>query len=201
MDIKTGSPDQCNVKCTHMPITQPEDGDGCCPDNANVGNDSDCEARCGDGVVSAPQETCDPKSNTPCATKTSCVSMDCMHAEFSGSTTDCTAKCQRTTITTTAPGDGCCPRGANASQDSDCSSVCGNAVVEPDEECDIGATSTFSDKRPYDRWSCDSRCRRLYDLTPCASNSDCGGNICMNTFCGTPCMSTQEPWSCFTSSG
>jgi hypothetical protein len=56
-------------------------------------------------------------------------------------------------------------------------------------------------KRPYDRWSCDSRCRRLYDLTPCASNSDCGGNICMNTFCGTPCMSTQEPWSCFTSSG
>src|SRR5206468_1998314 len=103
--------------------------------------------------------------------------------------------------TTMAPGDGCCPPGANASQDSDCSSVCGNAVVEPGEECDIGATSTFSDKRPYDKWSCNSLCRRLYEFTPCMSNSDCGGSVCQAGYCAVPCTNNQAPWNCFTSSG
>jgi cysteine-rich repeat protein len=35
-------------------------------------------------------------------------------------------------------GDGCCPTGCNAANDSDCTAVCGNSVVEPNEVCDDG---------------------------------------------------------------
>ncbi|WP_236606820.1 DUF4215 domain-containing protein [Sandaracinus amylolyticus] len=48
----------CSAACTYPPITTPAAGDGCCPTGANIGNDSDCPRRCGDGVITAP-ETCD----------------------------------------------------------------------------------------------------------------------------------------------
>ena len=37
--------------------------------------------------------------------------------------------------------DGCCPDGANANTDEDCSPVCGNDVMESGEECDDGNTT------------------------------------------------------------
>ena len=32
--------------------------------------------------------------------------------------------------------DMCCPSGANGNSDPDCSSMCGNGIVEPGERCD-----------------------------------------------------------------
>jgi hypothetical protein len=193
-DTATGSAAQCNAACTHTPVTSPKNNDGCCPDNATVGNDNDCEVRCGDGVVSA-QETCDPKSSATCPTKSSCVSQGCMEAVFSGSTEKCTAKCDRMTITSKIPGDGCCPKDATADQDSDCNAVCGNKVTEPGEECDIGAPKKPGDQLAtgtYDEYSCDARtCKRLYIYTPCSvdtgvdfTSSECGGaGRCNGTIC------------------
>ena len=189
----------CQAECVPGPqITRPVNGDDCCPDNANVGNDNDCAPRCGDGVVTSPQEICDPKSSTTCPTRNSCVSMGCMRAEFSGSTEQCTSKCERTTITSIAPGDGCCPKGATANEDSDCGSMCGNGEAEPGEECDIGGKSNFSDGRMWDRWSCDDQCHRRYLGTPCATDSDCGpSGICGTNgtgpvgFCFTRCTNSS----------
>lgn len=55
-DTLTGS--ACSRRCTFTPITMPMGGDGCCPAGATIGTDSDCPARCGDMVITAP-ETCD----------------------------------------------------------------------------------------------------------------------------------------------
>jgi cysteine-rich repeat protein len=41
-------------------------------------------------------------------------------------------------ITMPMSGDGCCPAGANANNDSDCAPVCGNMIVEVNEQCDDG---------------------------------------------------------------
>lgn len=181
----TGNTSTCTAKCEAFTITEPVNGDGCCPDGANIGNDKDCEPACGDGVVTAPQETCDPRSATPCPTRATCASSGCMSAEFSGSVEQCTATCERTTITSNVPGDGCCPRGANANDDSDCRAVCGNAAAEPGEECDIGAPKRAGhnlSSATYDEYSCDRTCRRLYIFTPCTvdsgqvNSSECGGN-------------------------
>ena len=48
----------CSATCTFSPITMPIAGDGCCPSGATITTDSDCAARCGDRVITAP-ETCD----------------------------------------------------------------------------------------------------------------------------------------------
>jgi cysteine-rich repeat protein len=59
-DVMTGSASNCNVVCTHTPITQPKNGDGCCPSNngANATNDNDCAAVCGNHIVEG-SEQCD----------------------------------------------------------------------------------------------------------------------------------------------
>ncbi len=53
----------------------------------------------------------------------------------------CDAHCTHAPITAAHDGDGCCPRGANANTDDDCTAECGNGVVEPGEECDDGNTA------------------------------------------------------------
>jgi hypothetical protein len=50
--------------------------------------------------------------------------------------TDCSAQCVEIEISDVAPNDGCCPVGANAALDNDCTGTCGNAVVENGETCD-----------------------------------------------------------------
>ncbi|MCK5795934.1 MAG: VWA domain-containing protein [Deltaproteobacteria bacterium] len=51
---------------------------------------------------------------------------------------DCLAYCTNTPITTPQSGDGCCPAGASAMNDTDCPADCGNGVLEPGEKCDPG---------------------------------------------------------------
>ena len=59
-DIATGSAANCNRACSHVPITQPISGDGCCPPSIhpNANSDSDCKPVCGNGLIE-PGEGCD----------------------------------------------------------------------------------------------------------------------------------------------
>jgi cysteine-rich repeat protein len=57
-DVQTGSPEACNVHCTHLPITQPKSEDGCCPEGATANTDNDCAATCGNGKLEG-EEQCD----------------------------------------------------------------------------------------------------------------------------------------------
>jgi hypothetical protein len=137
--------------------------DGSCPSGASCGADGLCHvggtsscpgpegppdarrgapdaraARCGDGVVTPP-ETCDVAipAGAEGACPTGCDDGDaCTVDTLVGD--GCDASCSHTPIVHFADGDGCCPAGGAAYQDSDCPSVCGNGVVEPGEQCDGG---------------------------------------------------------------
>jgi hypothetical protein len=123
------------------------DGDGCCPPDCSSQNDSDCSSKCGDGVIETEKgETCEPARSTSgkvfpdpgkvCPTTCADDGDLCTKEQMSGSAANCNAVCQHVPITSIVNGDGCCPKGANASTDSDCSPVCGNGIREADEQCD-----------------------------------------------------------------
>jgi hypothetical protein len=57
-DLLVGSARNCNARCTHTAITEPADGDACCPSGAHSQNDSDCAPACGNDVTEAGEE-CD----------------------------------------------------------------------------------------------------------------------------------------------
>jgi hypothetical protein len=183
----------CGAECVPTEITAAASGDGCCPANATANTDSDCKAVCGNGAIEGG-ETCDLNCPTSCR-----AGSGCDREKLVGSADECNAACVPNKITMVANGDSCCPNGATGNDDSDCDPICGNAETEPGEECDIGGLDP--DGRPYDKWSCDSRCKRLYDFTPCSDSSECGGSICERGKCVSPCSNTQSPHSCFTSSG
>jgi hypothetical protein len=54
----------------------------------------------------------------------------------------CNVVCTHTLINTAVGGDGCCPTGANANNDSDCQPTCGNRVRELGELCDGDCPTT-----------------------------------------------------------
>ena len=129
-DVQTGSPEQCNVVCTHQAIKQPAPGDKCCPPGADGNNDTDCAVMCGN-QVKEPGETCDGDCPETCDDKDPCTT-----DKSEGSAADCTIECTNTPITQPEPGDGCCPMSADATSDADCSAMCGNGVKEGSEKCD-----------------------------------------------------------------
>jgi cysteine-rich repeat protein len=98
-------------------------------------------ATCGDGVVTPP-ETCDTGiASGPGSCPTSCDDHNACTTDLLNDGGTCTASCEHVTITTPADGDGCCPTGANAGNDSDCPPGCGDGVVTPPETCDTGIAS------------------------------------------------------------
>jgi hypothetical protein len=46
LDEARGSPERCDVRCTHDPITRAHDDDGCCPPGVVGADDSDCAPAC-----------------------------------------------------------------------------------------------------------------------------------------------------------
>jgi cysteine-rich repeat protein len=131
----------CTAVCKHDPITTPISGDTCCPPGASSGNDSDCPSACGNAVVD-PGERCDVAIVSGYGScPTSCDDGDVCTRDDLQNLGTCMAQCVNTPITTPAHGDGCCPPGANANNDNDCPTACGNYVVEPGEECDDGNTN------------------------------------------------------------
>ena len=122
-----------------------EPGEQCDDGNSttNLLCDSHCQFTCGNGVVdTSVGETCDKgiAAGTTGACPTTCDDgMACTTDVMSGS--ECQVACINTPITLPTDGDGCCPTGANANNDNDCSATCGNGVVESGESCDTGITS------------------------------------------------------------
>jgi cysteine-rich repeat protein len=131
----------CTANCVHAAITSTINGDGCCPTGANATTDSDCSAACGNGVLE-PGELCDTAiASGAGACPTSCNDgLVCTTDTLVGAGT-CQAACMHTAITMPANNDGCCPAGANSTNDNDCIAVCGNGIKEPSETCDTGITS------------------------------------------------------------
>lgn len=142
----------CNAECRES-TRGCQNADKCCPAQCNHENDSDCSAKCGDGIVEADQgESCETGPNTPanqrCPSEASCEDGDpCTIGVLQGSAAQCNAVCKQEPITARHGDDGCCPAGADATVDSDCLPKCGNGVKEGSEACD-GTTG------------CDANCKQ-----------------------------------------
>ena len=124
----------CMAQCATTKITAAEDNDGCCPDGFNAQQDRDCPAQCGNGVRE-PDESCDPASDCPPCNSNNA----CMLAVSAG--TECRATCQYSLVTACKNADGCCPAGCTRTLDDDCSTSCGNRLVERGETCEAGTSS------------------------------------------------------------
>jgi hypothetical protein len=134
----------CNARCQFTPKSAFTGGDGCCPLGGNHNVDTDCPFVCGNGVVEAPKESCDPAIADPApgACPTACPPANgCKQFVFTGTAGDCSARCDTQIINVCQSDDGCCPPDCNHDSDADCPAVCGNGIVDPDETCDRGITA------------------------------------------------------------
>jgi hypothetical protein len=131
--VKSGDPSTCDLVCNHDSITACVSGDGCCPKDTagiflcNIGNDIDCIARCGDGIVTKPTETCDTGITCPaagCCPTTCDDGVDCTKDTSSGSAAKCDLVCTNDPITECVGGDGCC-------NTTYCSGVQGTSNFDP----------------------------------------------------------------------
>lgn len=131
----SGSAASCSATCEVTEIVECISGDGCCAPGCKYPEDSDCSRSCGDGVVDPP-ELCEATSfDQPCPTQ--CDDGDpCTKDMLVGSAAECNAECVSSVITRPSSGDACCPSGANAANDDDCETKCGDGVVTGNETCD-----------------------------------------------------------------
>jgi hypothetical protein len=78
--IRAGSPEHCNVTCTHVAIKSIVNGDGCCPEGANANMDNDCKPVCGNGIREANEE-CDGVAgcDTHCKSSLTQEQLECVN--------------------------------------------------------------------------------------------------------------------------
>jgi hypothetical protein len=138
----------CEATCLHLQVTAFIAGDGCCPPGGDLNLDADCAALCGDGIVEPPVESCDKGIAGSCPvpptsqTSTTCPAADaCTQVTVEGSPSTCTSRCVYTPITACVGGDRCCPAGCTSLTDSDCVPICGDGVVQVNEQCDRAITA------------------------------------------------------------
>lgn len=180
---RVGTDETCTTECIiESRILTCVNDDGCCPTGCTASNDSDCNAVCDNGMIE-PGETCDGNCPTSCDDGNACTERSLM-----GSAAACTAFCQLTsTITACIDGDGCCPPSCNASNDSDCNAVCGNAVVEPGELCDSDCPALCDDNDVCtanalmgSAATCNAMC--VYTaITACVDDDGCCPAMCNET--------------------
>ena len=130
----------CAVQCTVTQLALAAPDDHCCPKGASRNLDSDCPTICGNGVLE-PGETCDtliaPGKEGACPGTCSKPADLCLASRLEGSFGDCSARCAVEPVTLCSlTSDGCCPAGCTFATDADCSSTCGNGVVDARETCD-----------------------------------------------------------------
>ena len=138
---------------------------------------------CGDGKLD-PGEQCDTAipQGQPGACPTFCNDGNpCTNDLLVGNA--CDKACSFVAVSAPVNGDGCCPPGANSSNDSDCAPSCGNGTLDPGEKCDTGI--------PAGQWGgCPQTCD---DKNPCTQDilvgSGCQAycthkNICPTNACG-----------------
>lgn len=113
IDMLTGSAENCNVACSRTNVTMCIDDDGCCPANCDATNDEDCAAVCGNGIREGG-ERCDGDCPSSCDDGDRCTTDTLM-----GSAAQCDARCVYAPVAC-VDGDGCCPAGCTADNDSDC---------------------------------------------------------------------------------
>ena len=166
VDIMTGTPEQCNVTCTNMPITTAVSGDGCCPIGADANSDSDCEPVCGNRVVEAG-ESCD--GDCP-----SCDDRDsCTIDRQNGTAATCDVECEHSESTS-----------------PEC--LCGNGRKDPNETCDDSSSSRCgAECRATDACTevrmegsartCDLRCTATPITAPRNNDGCCPRNANANT--------------------
>jgi hypothetical protein len=181
-DTLSGSAATCNVSCSNTAVTACSGGDGCCPSGCNANNDADCAAVCGNAAIEVG-ETCDPPTSCP----TTCDDTNvCTQDALIGDSASCTALCQFTGITSCSGGDGCCPSGCNANNDTDCTAVCGNAVQEAGETCDPPSSCPTScsdgdactdDTPSGDPNACTAACS-FPPITSCVGGDGCCPSAC-----------------------
>jgi cysteine-rich repeat protein len=154
----------------------------CCPPGSTI---EQCQAKCGDGKVSG-DEICDTAiaATATGGCPTTCPAVNaCTPRIVAGSA--CTSHCVDAPITTPKSGDGCCPLGADATQDDDCPAICGNGVIEPGETCDpmtscMSCGSTDACLTPMASGSaqtCDAACK-LVEVTACKNGDQCCPSGC-----------------------
>jgi hypothetical protein len=196
--LETGSPGACPIQCPPLAacanrvlngtacqaecvLVEPscEKGDQCCPSYCNPGNDDDCSHACGNGKIETDLgETCEPNSNGCEQSDADCDDADpCTSDKLIGGPENCNSLCTHTTMTALVAGDSCCPAGANAKQDSDCKAVCGNALIEPGEDCDGGE-------------GCDVDCK----LTQTPLQQSCLQNFAKDACQRCSCISCTDPF-------
>lgn len=175
-----GTAENCDATCTRFQIRNCVNGDGCCPDGCNDGNDSDCSANCDNGEIDT-NETCDPPES--CPTLEDCTEAEaCQTPELTGSASNCSAACAYIDITACINGDGCCPTDCTSDNDDDCEpveAVCGNGTLEQGEECDNTIADGMPGACPENDADCDDNDVCTTDAVE-GMASDCSGT-CNNT--------------------
>ncbi len=191
--VLTGSAANCNAQCAEVDITECITGDGCCPAGCTIADDDDCNAMCGDNVVTGGVEECDSAiaagmpGACPMDVATDCPDTDpdpddaCDVAEIIGMASDCSATCNLRVIDAPADGDGCCPAGATSDTDDDCVDLCGNNVLDQGENCDPMIAAGTAGYCPLDPVAdCD-------DMDACTTDAISG----MAADCTAECTNTE----------
>lgn len=153
-------------------------------------NDVNCPSKCGNGVTD-PGETCDGNCPLSCDDGVACTT-DVM----TGSVATCDVVCAHNPIAICVSGDGCCGPGCTASNDSDCSSTCGNGIVEQGETCDGNCPASCNDGnactadvKSGSPASCNVTCSHS-PITACSPGDGCcpsGCNASTDSDCGATC--------------
>lgn len=190
----------CNARCAYVAIISASSGDGCCPAGANAATDGDCPAQCGDGLVSAPKETCDKAiaPGLPGACPTSCpVGAGCQRGSLTGDAATCTSRCVSAPVQACASGDGCCPTGCTRRNDDDCQAVCGNGEQENGEACDKGISTglTGSCRASCDdglACTADSTLGRVSDCSRACRNEPISACKTGDGCCPAGCLAPQD---------